>query len=108
MVQSIYMKLEHYSEAKLKKNILKIVKKYLDANHYRVFYFGSRVRGDSFERADIDLGIEGPVPIPAGIKLKIQEELDNLPLLYKIDLVDFQNVSKKFKNNALKYKEYVK
>lgn len=102
------MKLEHYSKTKLKNNILKVVKKHLDTKSYKIFYFGSRVRGDSFERADIDLGIEGPAKIPAGIKLKIQEELDNLPLLYKIDLVDFRNVSKKFKNNALKYKEYVK
>ena len=102
------MKLEHYSEKKLRQSVLRIINKYLDSNRYQVFFFGSRVRGDNFERSDIDLGIEGPVRVSASIKLKIQEELDNLPLLYKIDLVDFNNVSKNFNKEAVKYKEYVR
>lgn len=102
------MKLEHYSEKKFKQSVLKIINKYLDPDRYQVFFFGSRVKGDNFERSDIDLGIDGPVRVSAGIKLKIQEELDDLPLLYKIDVVDFNNVSKNFKKEATKYKEYVR
>jgi predicted nucleotidyltransferase len=73
-----------------------------------VFFFGSRVRGDNFERADIDLGIEGPEEVSARIMLEIKEELENIRMLYKIDLVDFKTVSEKFKKEALKYIEYVK
>lgn len=99
--------LEFYSAKDLKKEITKIVSKYLDLNLFRVFFFGSRVRGDNFPRADIDLGIEGPEEIPAPIKLKIKEELESLPILYKIDLVDFKKVPERFKKEALRYVEYV-
>lgn len=102
------MKLEFYSQKKLKKEILKIIGKYLDLNSYRVFFFGSRVKGDNFPRADIDIGIEGPKEIPPEIKLKIEEEIDRLPTLYKFDIVDFKQVSREFKKEALKYIEYVK
>jgi len=100
------MKLEHYSAKKLKEEILKILSKYLDLSQYKVFFFGSRVKGNADERADIDIGIEGP-EIPAYIKLEIEEELENLPILYKIDFVDFNNVDEDFKKIAKKYGEYI-
>lgn len=101
------MKLEHYSLKKLKQQIVKITKRHLPSKNYRVFFFGSRVKGDNKERADIDLGIEGSVEIPPRLKFEIQDELEQLPLLYKIDLVDFKNVSPKFRQEALKDIEYV-
>jgi len=100
------MRLEYYSADKLKKEILEILGKYLDLSKYKVFFFGSRVRGNSDERADIDIGIEGP-EIPAYTKLEIEEELENLPILYKIDFVDFNNVSDKFKKVAKEHIEYL-
>ena len=102
------MNLEHYPAEKLRKEILEIIGRYLDLNSYRIFFFGSRVRGDNFPRADVDIGIEGPRKIPAGIELDIEEEIDKLPTLYKFDIVDFKEVSKKFKKEALKHIEYVK
>ena len=102
------MKLAHYSEKKLKKEILEIVAKYLDLKKYKVFFFGSRIKGDNFPRADIDIGIEGPRKIPGNIKLEIEEEIDKLPLLYKFDVVDFKSADQKFKKEAKKNIEYVK
>jgi predicted nucleotidyltransferase len=101
------MKLEFYPEEKLKKLIINIIAKYLDLSSYRVFFFGSRVKRDNFPRSDIDIGIEGPDEISAKTKLEIEEELDNLPTLYKFDLVDFKKVSAEFKKEALKHVEYV-
>jgi len=40
------MKLEYYSAEKLKEEILKILGKYLDLSQYKVFFFGSRVKGE--------------------------------------------------------------
>jgi len=100
------MRLEYYPVDKLKKEILEILGKYLDLSKYKVFFFGSRVRGNSDERADIDIGIEGP-EIPAYAKLEIEEELENLPILYKIDFVDFNNIDEDFKKIAKKYVEYI-
>lgn len=101
------MKLEHYPIKKLKKEILKIIGRYLDLKKYKVFFFGSRINGFAGARSDIDLGIEGPKEMPAEIKLEIEEKIDELPTLYKFDVVDFKSVSKEFKKQALKYIEYV-
>ena len=104
------MRLEFYPEEKLKKEILEIVGKYLDLEKYKVFFFGSRVRGNNFPRADIDIGIMGPSPISVRIKFQIVEELEKIPTLYKFDLVDFSDpfVSEDFKSEVLKNIEYVK
>ncbi len=91
------MKLEHYSQEKLKEEIKSVVSRYLDTDDHRVFFFGSRVTGESTERSDIDVGIEGPEPIPSAVMFKIQEEIDKIPTLYKIEVVDFQAVSEDFK-----------
>lgn len=101
------MKIEFYPEEKLKKEILEIAGKYLDLKKYKVFFFGSRVKGKNFPRSDIDIGVLGKEPIPIEIKFKIEEELEELPTLYKFDLVDFSEVSKDFKKEALKSIEYV-
>lgn len=102
------MKIEFYPEEKLKKEILNIIGKYLDLTKHKIFFFGSRVKGDNFPRADIDIGIFGSKPISAIAKIKIEEELEKLPTLYKFDFVDFRDVSKNFKSEALKYVEYIK
>lgn len=101
------MRLEHYPKEKLKKEILEIVGKYLDLKEYRVFFFGSRVSGSGDERSDIDVGIEGAKPVPTGAMLDIQEEIEHLPTLYKIDIVDFYDVSEKFREVAKQHIEMV-
>ena len=68
------MRLEYYPEEKLKKEILEIIKKYLDLKDYKVFLFGSRVRGDSFPRSDIDIGILGKKPVPPQICLRLKKK----------------------------------
>jgi len=102
------MKLKYYSVKKLKKEILNIFGKYLDLKLYKVFFFGSRIKEDNFPRSDIDIGVLGPKPLPSEIKLKIEEELENLPTLYKFDLVDFRQVPERFKTEVLKNIEYIK
>mgnify|MGYP001585638065 FL=1 len=94
------MRLEHESLEKMKENILYIIGKHLDLNKYQVFFFGSRVAGKGDDRSDIDIGIEGGGPVSDDLLMVIKEEIDALPILYKIDLVDFQRTSMKFKQFA--------
>jgi len=101
------MYLEHYSEKRLKAEIRAIFGRYVDLNLYRVFLFGSRVRGSHSERSDIDIGIEGSREIPSELLVEISEELENLPTLYSFDVVDFRNASPGFKKEALKYAETI-
>lgn len=95
------MRLEHYSLEKLKKEVLEIVGRYLDLTSYRVFFFGSRVTGKGNDRSDIDIGIEGPAPLRGSTLARIQEDIGNLPTLYKIDIVDFAATDQKFREVAL-------
>lgn len=101
------MQLEHASATDLKKAIRHIVAKHLSPNQYRVFFFGSRVNGTGSERSDIDIGIAGDEAVPAGALARIREELDELPVLYRIDVVDFARVSPRFRKEALKHNESI-
>lgn len=78
-----------------------VIGKYLDLGKYKVFFFGSRVIGTGNERSDIDIGIEGSKSVPSVALLNIKEEIDLLPTLYKIEIVDFSRVESKFKSVAL-------
>lgn len=101
------MRLEHASPDWLKREVKKVLTKYLDPSDWQFFFFGSRVKGDNFERADIDIGVLGDEKLPATTKLDIQDELEKLSILYKIDLVDFSQVTSEFKNEALKHTESI-
>lgn len=96
------MKLEHESADNLRRQILQIADKYLNLNKYKIFFFGSRVDGGENERSDIDLGIEGPERLPAKIFLGIKDEIESIPILYTIDLVDFKRVSPDFRQVAMR------
>ena len=101
------MRLEHYPSEKLIKEIIKIVGKHLDISKYKVFLFGSRVTDKGDERSDIDIGIEGPEPVLPKTMLEIEEEIEKLPVLYKIEIVDFQRVPLKFREVARKNIEFL-
>lgn len=67
----------------------------------RLFIFGSRAEGKNRKFSDIDLGIWGKTKIPGHLIVKVQEELENSRLPYKVDVVDFSKVSQDFKKIAL-------
>jgi len=69
----------------------------------RIFLFGSRARGVCDEKSDIDIGILSDTRISGKQWLAIQEKLDQIPTLLKIDVVDFNTVDEGFKASALKH-----
>lgn len=101
------MNLEYFSQEELQEQIKEIFKQSLPHGNYRLFFFGSRVKGNNSPRSDIDLGIEGEDKLTSKLKLEIEEKLQNLPTLYKIDLVDFKDVSEDFKRKVLENVEYI-
>ena len=66
--------------------IINLAKKYSAST---VILFGSRAKGTATERSDIDIAVSG---IPDTENLR--EELDNLPTLYTIDLVNLDECGK--------------
>jgi uncharacterized protein len=95
------MRLEHYPVETLKRQLISILERHINITQYEVFFFGSRVSGTSTERSDIDVGIRGPETVPLSKLGAIREELDHLPTLYTIDLIDFRAASEDFKAVAL-------
>lgn len=82
--------------------IINSVRHNLPFDHYRIFYFGSRVSGRASSRSDLDVGIEAGRKIPLNALTKIKDELENIPVLQKIDLVDFSRVPEDFAIEARK------
>jgi uncharacterized protein len=101
------MRLEHGDEIIMKKKILDVIARHLDTKKYHVFAFGSRISGGGDERSDIDVGIEGSEALPAGTLGTIRDDMEALDTLYKIDVVDFSDVSPKFKEVAKRYIEMI-
>jgi len=52
----------------------------------QVILFGSRAKGTAMPRSDFDIAVTGVSDIES-----LRETLDNIPTLYKIDLVDMDN-----------------
>ncbi len=72
---------------------------------HKVFLFGSRVRGKARPYSDFDIGIWGEAPLPLKAFYKLEDMMEELPTLYKIDLVDLNRTGDKFQQQALKHVE---
>ena len=82
------------------KQAARIVAEELDVS-YKLFLFGSRAEDVHDEKSDIDIGIIPDSQITAEQLLNIQEKLERIPTLLKIDFVDFSTASDEFKKTAL-------
>lgn len=94
-------------DSSLRAGIDEAVRRHLQGLPFRAFYFGSRVRGDNFDRADIDIGIDGSTSLPAIVQFAILSDLEALPTLLKFDLVDFHGLSPSFRKHALASTELI-
>jgi predicted nucleotidyltransferase len=79
---------------------VRLVRRYLPDPTYRIFLFGSRAKGTARVASDIDIGIEGPSPVPYETLAVIRDALDDAPTLYTIDVVDFRRLPEKFREIA--------
>ncbi len=87
------------SESEISK-IVKIIKIFFpDA---KIYFFGSRARGDFNERSDIDIAIDAGEKFGLVEKGQIIGMFDMLIIPQKIDLVDFHRAPKTLQENILK------
>ena len=82
------------------------VRKHLPPD-YKAFIFGSHIIGNNRKWSDIDIGILGASKLPTMTFFDLEEELEESNLPYKVDLVDFTQVTDKFKHNAMKNTLYL-
>ena len=91
----------------IKKWLAEVLEKNLTGINYRAFIFGSQANKSDLIRSDIDLGILSDSGISPDCLVRIDNAIEDLPMLYKIDLVDFNNVGDRFKAVALKNVEWL-
>jgi len=78
-----------------------VIASHLSGN-YKSFIFGSQANLSELRRADIDIGIDAGRPLTLREESLIFNALENLPTLYKFDVVDFCKAEDSFKKVAFK------
>jgi predicted nucleotidyltransferase len=68
---------------------------------HRVVLFGSRARGDAKPGSDFDVGVIGKTPLPLTDFYALEDQIEDLPTLYRIDWVDLARADDKFRQSAL-------
>ena len=89
----------------LLKLVIQIVRRHIPAKSYRVLLFGSWATLNSIPTSDIDVGIFGAAPVDDLIMARIKEEIDRLPTLRKIEIVDLWSVEDRFRRTVEKHAE---
>lgn len=74
----------------------------LKEENVTVILFGSRARGDFSRVSDIDIGILPGKYFDWRNLIFLKERIENLNILYTVDIVDFSRVSKVFIEKALR------
>ncbi len=82
-------------------DIVNIIKEYKEVT--KAVIFGSRARGDYKKASDIDIALFGE-ELTHTINTKIFYRIDELYMPYKVDLINFNTLSKenKIRDNILK------
>ena len=75
--------------------VKEILKKYVPEAEIRVF--GSRYKHTNHAYSDIDIAIKQDEPIPIQLMIKLIEELEESNLKYRVDIVDWNQISEAFK-----------
>ena len=73
----------------------------------RLMFFGSRVAGTSRERSDFDVAIDGPDRVDRQLFAEMLDALEELPTLYRVDLVDLPTVSERIRAEMLSHAEEI-
>ena len=87
--------------AQIKQWLREVLENNLSGITYSAFIFGSQANHMVLSRSDIDIGIMTDKPIPDEKLAQISDAIEELPMLYKIDIVDFNKVGEPFRSVAL-------
>lgn len=84
------------TDVEFKKQVADIIHKEIGKTS-RVILFGSRAEGNNRENSDYDICIDNDVTIPGHKMQEIREKIEALPVLWKIDLSDYANLNRNFR-----------
>jgi uncharacterized protein len=75
---------------------------YFDGCNVGIVLFGSRAKGTNAANSDVDIGLLHNEPLNRVKISLLREKIENMNIIYKVDIVDFAVVTDEFRNNALK------
>lgn len=95
-------------EEQIKSMIANVMRKFSpQLRGHKVVLFGSRASGKARLRSDFDVGVIGDKPLPVKVFYEIDDMLDSLPTLYRIDWVDLNNAAPTLRQRALDHAEVI-
>jgi len=74
----------------------------LEGEPVKIIIFGSRARKDNHRSSDVDVGLIPYGKLNRGKITALKEKIEDLNIPYKVEIVDFSQVSDAFKKEALK------
>jgi len=92
--------------ARLLRGLQELARKYQDEG-LSLFVFGSFARGDQRPTSDLDLGVEWRGKRSPETFLRLYWDVQELPTIRKIDLVDFEQTDPDFRRMATSDKIYL-
>lgn len=81
--------------------IVQVIRRYLPDESHRILLFGSWATLEAAPTSDIDIAIAGATTVDPTVMSKIHEEIDKLPTLRKIQILDIQQVHDRFRDHVL-------
>lgn len=90
------------SENKYILKLKKVIIDFLKNDNVKIVLFGSRARGDNYISSDVDIGIIPYGKFDGKKLILLKENLENLNIPYKVEIVDFSGVSESFRKESLK------
>lgn len=82
--------------------IKELVTSELRNENAKIILFGSRARKKNNSFSDVDIGIIPKGKVNNDKITLLREKIENLNIPYKVEIVDFSDVSEDFKKEALK------
>ena len=81
--------------------IVQVIRRYLPDESHRILLFGSWATLEAAPTSDIDIAIAGAIAVDPTVMSEILEEIDTLPTLRKIQIIDVQHVHDRFRDHIL-------
>jgi len=85
------------------KDVVGVIRRYLPREEFEIVLFGSWARGNAQETSDIDIGLMGPEAVDEMLLLRIREEINSIPTLRRIDVIDLNKADNEFRREVLSY-----
>jgi predicted nucleotidyltransferase len=87
-------------ENKYIQKIKELVLDFLKDEEVKIVLFGSRARKDSSIFSDVDIGVMPYGKLDETRLILLREKVENLNIPYKVEIVNFSEVSPEFKEEA--------